>query len=66
MLFRSDIRRTLESACKSVTESDAYRSAAQKLLQPVVYLDGAAFARRTAEDYRIKAELVKALKLTPE
>lgn len=61
-----EVVRTLETACETVTRSEAYRAAAQKLHQPVVFLTGAAFAKRAAEDYRIKADLVKVLKLGPE
>lgn len=61
-----EILQTLERGCEAVTKSDTFRAAAQKLHQPVVFLDRAAFAKRAAEDYRIKAELVQTLKINPQ
>jgi tripartite-type tricarboxylate transporter receptor subunit TctC len=62
----NDILQTLERACETATKSETYRSAARTLHQSVVFLNRAAFAKRTAEDYRVKAELVKTLKISAE
>jgi tripartite-type tricarboxylate transporter receptor subunit TctC len=51
----------LEQACARAVQSDAFRAAAERLNQPVVYLNGAAFAARALADYQYKGELIKAL-----
>ncbi len=61
-----DVLQTLERACEAATKSETFRAAAQKLQQPVVFLDRAAFAKRAAEDYRIKAELIKTLDISAQ
>jgi tripartite-type tricarboxylate transporter receptor subunit TctC len=61
-----EILQTLERGCEAATKADAFRNAAQKLYQPVVFLDRAAFAKRAAEDYRIKADLVRTLNISAQ
>jgi len=51
----------LERACEEATRSEAFQTAAKRLYQPVVYLNGAAFAERARKDYQYKGELIKAL-----
>jgi tripartite-type tricarboxylate transporter receptor subunit TctC len=57
---------TLERACEQATQSEAFRAAAQRLHQPVVYLGSAAFAERAHLDYRYKGELIKVLGMKAE
>ena len=54
----------LERACDDATKSEAFQTAAKRLYQPVVYLNGAAFAARARKDYQYKGELIKALGIT--
>jgi tripartite-type tricarboxylate transporter receptor subunit TctC len=58
-----EIVASLERACEKATQSEAFRAAAQRLHQPVIYLKGAAFAERAASEYRYKGELIKALNI---
>jgi len=51
----------LERACEQATRSDSFRTAAQRLNQPVVFLRGAEFAEVARKDFRYKGELIKAL-----
>lgn len=53
----------LESSCEKMTRSESFQEAAKKLNQRVKYLSGRDFAKKTAEDFRLKAELVKTLGL---
>ena len=52
---------TLERACERAVQSVSFLAAADRLNQPIVYLNGAAFAARALTDYRYKGELIKAL-----
>lgn len=61
-----DVLQTLERACEAATNTESFRAIAQKLNQPVVFLDRAAFTKRAAEDYRIKAELIKTLDISAQ
>jgi tripartite-type tricarboxylate transporter receptor subunit TctC len=61
-----EVLATLERACEDATKAEAFRSAAQRLHQPVVYLGRAAFAERARTDFRYKGELIKALGLKAE
>ena len=56
----------LEQACARAVQSDAFRAAAERLNQPVVYLNGADFAARALADYQYKGELIKALGIKVE
>jgi len=51
----------LERACEEATRSEPFQTAAKRLYQPVVYLNGAAFAERARKDYQYKGELIRAL-----
>lgn len=57
------ILNVLESACEKMTRSESFVAAANKLNQRVQFLNRREFAQRTAEDFRLKAELVKTLGL---
>jgi tripartite-type tricarboxylate transporter receptor subunit TctC len=57
---------TLERACERAVRSVSFRAAAERLNQPIVYLNGAAFAARALTDYRYKGELIKALAIKVE
>lgn len=57
------ILKVLESACEKMTRSESFIAAANKLNQRVQFLNRQEFTQRTAEDYRLKAELVKTLGL---
>jgi tripartite-type tricarboxylate transporter receptor subunit TctC len=57
----SKVLAKLERACERAVQSDAFRTAAERLNQPVVYLNGTAFAARALADYQYKGELIKAL-----
>lgn len=56
----------LERACELATQSDAFRSAAEHLNQPIAFLKGAAFAEVARTDYRYKGELIKALNINTQ
>ena len=56
----------LEHACEQATKSESFQLAAKRLYQPVVYLNGAAFAERARADYRYKGELIRALNIRNE
>ena len=58
--------RASKRACETATNTESFRAIAQKLNQPVVFLDRAAFTKRAAEDYRIKAELNKTLDISAQ
>jgi tripartite-type tricarboxylate transporter receptor subunit TctC len=57
---------TLERACERAVKSESFRSAAERLNQPIVYLNGAEFAARALADYRYKGELISALGIKVE
>lgn len=57
------ILKLLESNCEKMTKSESFQEAAKKLNQRVKFLSRRDFAKKTAEDFRLKAELVKALGL---
>ena len=61
-----EVLATLERACEQATQSEAFRTAAQRLSQPIVFLKGAAFADVARTDFRYKGELIKALNITAE
>jgi len=56
----------LESSCEKMTKSESFLEAAKKLNQRVKFLGRREFARKTSEDYRLKAELVKTLGLAAQ
>jgi tripartite-type tricarboxylate transporter receptor subunit TctC len=56
----------LERACERAVQSEAFRAVAERLHQPIVYLNGKAFAERALTDYRYKGELIKALAIKVE
>ncbi len=56
-----EIVAVLERACEDAIKSEAFQAAAKRLYQPVVYLNGAAFAERARKDYQYKGELIRAL-----
>ena len=56
-----EVLAVLERACETAVKSEAFQTVAKRLSQPVVYLNGAAFAERTRQDFRYKGELIKAL-----
>jgi tripartite-type tricarboxylate transporter receptor subunit TctC len=57
---------TLERACERAVKSESFRAAAERLNQPIVYLNGAEFAARALADYRYKGELITALAIKVE
>ena len=61
-----EVLSVLERACAQATQSEAFRTAAQRLSQPIVFLKGAAFAEVARADYRYKGELIKALNIKAE
>jgi tripartite-type tricarboxylate transporter receptor subunit TctC len=61
-----EILALLERSCEQATQSESFRAAAQRLHQPVIYLNGAAFAERALADYRYKGELIKTLNIKAE
>jgi tripartite-type tricarboxylate transporter receptor subunit TctC len=58
-----EILALLERSCEEATRTEAFRGAAHKLHQPVVYLNRAAFTARARADYRYKGELIRAIGL---
>ncbi|HTO49319.1 MAG TPA: tripartite tricarboxylate transporter substrate binding protein [Burkholderiales bacterium] len=56
-----EVLAVLERACEQATQTEAFRSASQRLSQRVAYLNGATFAERALADYRYKGELIEAL-----
>jgi hypothetical protein len=56
----------LERACEQATQSDSFRAGAQRLHQPVVFLNSAAFSERAMTDYKYKGELFKVLGIKAE
>ena len=56
-----EVLAVLERACEQAVRSEAFVATAKRLHQPVVYLNGAAFAERTRTDFRYKGELIRAL-----
>lgn len=58
-----EILAALERACERAVQTESFRTAAQRLHQPVVFLGRAAFTERAKTDYRYKGELVRALGL---
>jgi tripartite-type tricarboxylate transporter receptor subunit TctC len=57
----SAILSVLERSCEQATQSESFRTGAQRLHQPVVFLNRAAFTERALADYRYKGELIRAL-----
>jgi tripartite-type tricarboxylate transporter receptor subunit TctC len=58
-----EILSILEHACEQAVQTETFRSVAQRLHQPVAFLDRAAFTERAKTDYRYKGELIRALDL---
>ena len=58
-----EVLAALERACEQAVQTEAFKTAAQKLSARVVYLNGAAFAERAAADYKYKGELIKVLNI---
>jgi tripartite-type tricarboxylate transporter receptor subunit TctC len=56
----------LERACEQAVRSESFKTAAQRLNAQIVYLNGAAFRARAADDYRYKGELIRALDIRVE
>lgn len=61
-----EILAVLERACEKATQSESFRAGAQRLHQPVIYLDGPAFAERARSEYGYKGELIKTLGIKAE
>lgn len=61
-----DVLAVLERACERATQSEAFRAAAQRLSQRIVYLNGATFAERALAYHQYKGELIKAINLKAE
>ena len=61
-----EVLSVLERACEQATQSETFRTAAQRLSQPIVFLKGTAFAEVARTDYRYKGELIKALNVKAE
>ena len=61
-----EVLAVLERACERATQSEAFRAAAQRLSQRIVYLNGATFAERAQVDSQYKGELIKAINLKVE
>lgn len=62
----AEVVRRLETACETATRSDLMRNTTQKLQQPVVHLDRAAFTAKAEDDYRQRGALIKTLGLKPQ
>lgn len=60
------ILNVLETNCEKMTKSESFQEAARKLNQRVKFLSRKDFAKKTAEDYRLKAELVRTLGLATQ
>jgi tripartite-type tricarboxylate transporter receptor subunit TctC len=56
----------LERACEEATQTESFRTAAQRLSQRIAYLNGAALAERALADYRYKGDLIKTLGIKVE
>lgn len=56
----------LEKGCAEAVNSDAFKAFGTKVRQRVAYMDSAAFARRTREDFDYKGQLIGGLKLGAE
>jgi len=61
-----EILSALERACERTTQSEAFRAGAQRLHQPVVFLNRAAFSERAMTDYRYKGEVIELLGIKAE
>jgi tripartite-type tricarboxylate transporter receptor subunit TctC len=58
-----EILAALERACERAVQTETFRTVAQRLHQPVAFLNRAAFTERALTDYRYKGELIRALDL---
>lgn len=58
-----EIMRALETGCREATQAESFRALATRLFQPIVFMTGADFKRRTQADFKLKEELIKALAL---
>ena len=61
-----EILAVLERACEQATQSESFRTGAQRLHQPIVFLNRAAFSERAMTDYRYKGELIRVLGIKAE
>lgn len=62
----ADIKKKLSDACVAAIKTPAYLTVAEKLKQPVAYLDGPAWDRRLAAETKVNRELIAKLGLKPE
>jgi tripartite-type tricarboxylate transporter receptor subunit TctC len=61
-----EIRGRIAAACRTAAQSPELKAIFDRMGNDLAYLDGPDFAARLAEDFRIKGEAVRALKLEVE
>src|SRR5690606_5317228 len=56
-------RTQLEEACKTASENEVFREAAERMHQQVTYMDAATYRKQLEVDYKANGELIESLGL---